>query len=275
MKLALRNLLHHPVFALTGILSLALGIGASTAIFTLTNQVLLRMVPVPEPQRLVSFHWKGQFIGGSTRGYEDSFSYPMYTDLRGYSNAFTGVAARYQVTVDVSNHGPTERATAELVSGNYFDVLRVTPALGRLLTPVEDRVKSGEPYVVLSYDYWRRRFGGDPFAVNRAINLNGHPLTVVGVAQSGFHGLSLMSPADLFIPLMMKTIATPTWDDMSRRNSIWLNVFARLRPGIDPQAAQSSLAGAYRAALEHDLTETSRDAQFSAQYVRNQLSLAD
>jgi predicted permease len=275
MRVALRNLWHNPAFALTAVLSLALGIGANTAIFTLTNQILLRVVPVRDPQRLVSFHWTGHFIGGSTRGYEDSFSYPMYADLRGSSDAFTGIAARYQDTVDVSDKGLAARATAELVSGNYFEVLGVTPAVGRLITPDEDRLKGGEPSVVLSYDYWQRRFGGDPFALNRAIDVNGHPMTIMGVAQRGFEGLSLMSPADLFVPLTMKTVVTPTWDDMNRRDSIWLHVFARLRPGTEPGAAQSAMASAYRAALERDLAANGRDAKFSERYVKNQLQLAD
>jgi predicted permease len=275
MKLALRNLLRNPAFTATAILSLALGIGANTAIFTLTNQILLRVIPVKEPQRLVAFHWAGTFIGGTTRGYEDSFSYPMYADLRGTSGAFTGIAARYQEPVDVSDKGPAERGNAELVSGNYFDVLGVTPALGRLLGPEDDKLKDGEPYAVLSYDYWQRRFGGDPSVLNRAIDVNGHPMTIVGVAQRGFQGLALMDPADLFVPLMMKKVVTPTWDDMSRRSSIWLHVFARLRPGIDPRAALNSLAGAYRAGLEHDLAENGRSANFSARYVRNKLQVLD
>lgn len=273
-RFALRNLLRNPAFAVTAVLSLALGIGANTAIFTLTNQILLRMVPVKEPQRLVAFHWTGQFIGGSSRGYEDSFSYPMYADLRDSSQPFTGIAARYEDTVDVSDKGPAERATAELVSGNYFGVLGVTAAIGRVLTAAEDRVKGGEPYVVLSYDFWQRRFGGDPSALNRAIDVNGHPMTIVGVAQRGFHGLSMMNPADLFVPLMMKTVVTPTWDHLNRRDSIWLHLLARLRPGVDPRAAQSAMAGAYRAALEHDLAANARDAKFSERYVQNQLRFA-
>jgi len=110
----------------------------------------------------------------------------------------------------VSYKGPAERATAELVSGNYFDVLGVTPALGRLLTSDEDRLKGGEPYVVLSYEYWQRRFGGDPSVLNGTIDLNGHTMTIVGVAQRRFQGLALMDPADLFVPIMMKKVATPT-----------------------------------------------------------------
>jgi len=275
MKLALRNLLRNPAFAATAILSLALGIGANSAIFTLTNQILLRVIPVKEPQRLVAFHWTGQFIGGSTRGYEDSFSYPMYADLRASSAAFTGIAARYQDSVDVSDKGPAQRATAELVSGNYFEVLGVTPAIGRLITPEEDKRQGGEPYVVLSYEYWQRRFGGDPSALDRAIDVNGHPMTVLGVAQRGFNGLALMSPADLFVPLTMKTVVTPTWDHMSRRDSIWLHLFARLGPGTDPRRAQTSLAVPYRAALEHDLAENGRSANFIARYLKNQLRLVE
>ncbi|MGO4884721.1 MAG: ABC transporter permease [Bryobacteraceae bacterium] len=271
----MRNLLRNPAFAATAILSLALGIGANTAIFTLTNQILLRLVPVKDPARLVAFHWTGQFIGGSTRGYEDSFSYPMYADLHGSSSAFTGIAAQFQDNVDVADKGPAERAAAELVSGNYFDVLGVQPAIGRTLTPDDDRLKGGEPYVMLSFDYWQRRFGGDPTALNRTIDVNGHPMTIVGVAQRGFQGLSLMSPADLFVPLAMKNVVTPTWDDMSRRDSIWLHLFARLRPGVQMQAAQHSLAGAYRAALEHDLATNGRSAEFSARYVKNQVRLAN
>jgi len=274
MKLAFRNLWRHPAFALTAVLSLALGIGANTAIFTLTNQILLRVIPVKDPQRLVAFHWTGQFIGGSTRGYEDSFSYPMFADLRDSSDALVRIAARYQDSVDVAVEGPAERASAELVSGNYFDVLGVTPALGRLLTPEEDKLKGGEPYVVLSYDYWQRRFGGDPSALNGAIDVNGHPMTVIGIAQRGFQGMSLMSPADLFVPLTMKTVVTPAWDDMNRRDSIWLHLFARLRPDTDSRAAQGALAGAYRAALERDLAANGRSAKFSQRYVKNQLRLA-
>jgi len=273
MKLALRSLLRNPAFAVTAILSLALGIGANTAIFTLTNQILLRMLPVKDPQQLVSFHWTGQFIGGSTRGYEDSFAYLMYADLRDAPGPWEGIAARYQDSVDVSDKGPASRATAELVSGNYFQVLGVTSAIGRVLTPDDDRVKGGEPYVVLSFDFWRRRFGADPSVLDRTIDLNGHPMTVVGVSQPGFQGLGHLSPADVFVPLLMKAVVTPTWDDMNRRDSIWLHLFARLKPGVDPRAAQSAMAAPYRVALDHDLITNPRDAKFRERYVKNRIKL--
>ena len=275
MKLALRNLLRNPAFAVTAVLSLALGIGANTAIFTLTNQILLRMIPVKEPQRLVALPLDRPVHRGKHARLRGLFFVPHVCRSGGSSGAFTGIAARYQDAVDVSDQGPAERATAELVSGNYFDVLGVTPALGRLLTPDEDKLKGGEPYVVLSYDYWQRPFGGDPSALHRAIDVNGHPMTVVGVAQRAFQGVSLMSPVDLFVPLMMKNVVTPTWDDMNRRDSIWLHVFARLRPGVDPCAAQSSMAGVYRAGWTAILAANGRDAKFAERYVQNQLRLVD
>ena len=273
LKFALRSLSQHPAFAATAVLSLALGIGANTAIFTLTNQVLLQVLPVREPQRLVSFTWTGQFIGGSTRGFEDSFSYPMYADLRNSSDAFTGIAAQFQSVVDVADKGPAQRATTELVSGNYFGVLGVAAAIGRTLTPADDQLAGGEPYVVLSYDYWQKRFGGDPSAWNRAIDVNGHPMTVVGIAERGFQGLEMLSPADVFVPLAMKTVVTPTWDDMHRRNSIWLKIFARLKPGVSYAAAASAMAVPFHAALEKDLAAVGHDRKFSERYVKNQLRL--
>src|SRR6185437_829513 len=200
IRYAFRAMRRNPIFTATAIVTLALGIGANTAIFTLTNQILLRVLPVKDPAQLALFEWRGQFIGGTSRGGNSAFAYPMYKDLRdGNPGVFTGIAARYHEGVDVSDRGPAQRAAAELVSGNYFQVLGVTPALGRMLAPGDDRIKNGEPYVVLSYNFWRRRFGDDPSALNRVIDVNGHPMTIVGVAERGFTGFELMSPADLFV----------------------------------------------------------------------------
>ncbi|MFN7992790.1 MAG: ABC transporter permease [Bryobacteraceae bacterium] len=272
-RFVVRNLMRRPAFLITAVSTLALGIGATTAIFTLTNQILLRLIPVKDPNRLVTFHWTGQFIGGSTRGYEDSFSYPMYKDLREGAKGVTAIAAQYQDYVDVSDKGPSQRATAELVSGNYFEVLGVTAAMGRLFTPEEDKLKGGEPYVVLSHDFWYSHYGADHSVLNHVIDVNGHPMTVIGVAQPGFQGLQTLSPADLFVPLMMKAEITPTWDDMERRDSIWLRLFARLQPGSDIRTVESPLGTAYRTGLENDLATNSRDRDFSAHYRQNHLRL--
>ena len=170
-----------------------------------------------------------------------TFSYPAFADLHGGNpGVFTGIAARYQDGVDVARHGPPVRAYAELVSGNYFDVLGVTAAIGRTLTPDDDRTPGTSPYVVLSYQYWSRRFGDDPSILNTTIYVNGQPMTVVGVAQRAFPGFALMTPADLFVPLSMKKVVTPTWGDRARRDSVWLLVFAGLSPGVTPGAAQAT-----------------------------------
>jgi len=276
LRYAVRTLLKKPGFVAIAVISLALGIGAITSIFSITDQMMLRALAAKDPTRLVLFNWNGRFIGGSTRGYLDSFSYHMYVDLRnGNPGVFTGIAARRQETVDIADHGPAQRATAELVSGNYFDVLGVTASIGRTLWPDDDKIKDAEPFVVVSYDYWQTHLGGDVSALNRVIDLNGHPMTIVGVAQRGFAGFEPMHPTDVFVPLMMKTAVTPSWDHMARRNSIWLKVFARLAPGVSAPTAKSAMAVVYGNALRNDLAAISRDADFSAKYLQNGLDFSD
>ncbi len=267
-----RSLSRNPAFVITAVLSLALGIGANTALFTITYQVLLRTLPVKDPQQIVSLEWRGQFIGGSARGFRNRFSYPAYKDLRdGNPGVFTGIAAEYQSEVDIAERGPAERGVAELVSGNYFQVLGVTPAIGRMFTPADDRVRDASPVIVLSYGYWQRHFAGDPSVLNRTIDVNGYPMTVAGVAQRGFAGFLPMDPSDIFVPLTMKSTVTPTWDDMARRDSIWLRVFGRLSPGVSSEQAASAMAIPYRRALENDLQSNGRPSGFRQRYLRNSL----
>jgi predicted permease len=273
LRYSVRSLRKSPLFAGTAILTLALGIGANTAMFTLTDQALLRALPVRNPSEIVMLGWKGPFIGGSMRGL-DTFSYPTYTELRdGNPGVLAGIAARWQDNVDIADHGPAERALAELVSGNYFDVLGVQPEIGRVLTSDDDRASDASPYCVLSYEYWSRRFGADPSILNRAIDINGRPMTVVGVAQHGFAGLALMTPSDVFVPMAMKKVVTPTWDDRTRRNSAWLKVFARLKPGVSRLKAQAAMAIPYRGALDRDLQTSKASAAFAQRYVAGSLNL--
>jgi len=276
LKFVFRSLGRSRSLIAAAILSLALGIGANTAIFTLADQILLRVLPVKDPQRLVHFNWAGQFIGGSSRGLYDSFSYRAYTDLRdGQPAAFAGIAARYQDTVDIADQGLAQRATAEVVSGNYFDVLGTTTILGRPLTPDDDKIEDNEPYVVFSYEYWQRRFGGQQSILNHSLDINGHPMTVIGVTPQGFSGFEPMNPTDVFIPLAMKTVVTPTWDDRERRNSIWLKIFARLNPGIDARAGQTAISTAYHTSLQKDLAANPRPERFAKRYLANTLQLTD
>ncbi|HEV2444296.1 MAG TPA: ABC transporter permease, partial [Candidatus Sulfopaludibacter sp.] len=155
----------------------------------------------------------------------------------------------------------------------YFQVLGVTAAIGRTLTPDDDRTPDAGPYIVLGYQYWERRFGADPSILNRAIDVNGRPMTVVGVAQRGFPGFALMTPSDLFVPLAMKKVVTPTWDDRVRRDSVWLKLFARLAPGVSIEKAKGAMALPYRRALENDLGFVHRSRAFSDAYLRGSLTM--
>lgn len=275
VRYAVHTLRKTPAFSFTIVLMLGLGIGANAAIFTLANQMLLRLLPVKDPQRLVLLNYEGQFIGGSCRPCKNTFSYPAYTELRQAApSAFAGIAARYQEPVDISVNGSAQRAEAELVSGNYFEVLGVGATIGRMLTPQDDRVKLAEPYVVLSYAYWQQRFAGNPAVLNRSVDVNGHPMTIVGVAPPGFFGFDEISPSDVFVPLMMKPVVTPTWDDMERRNSTWLRMFGRLKPGTSAIAAQAAIAVAFETVLRQDLDAVHRSEQFSERYINNRIVLA-
>ncbi len=174
IRFVLRSLSKNPLFVIVAVLSLSLGIGANSAIFSLLDQVLLRMLPVKEPQQLVMLDWDGAFAGRQMG--DHAFSYPMYVDFRDKNpHVFSGLLSQYPISLDVRSGTNAERARGELVSGNYFEVLGVGSAIGRTLTPDDDKVKGGEPYVVLSYGYWQRRFGGNPAVLNQAIEVNDHP----------------------------------------------------------------------------------------------------
>ncbi|MGB9152503.1 MAG: ABC transporter permease, partial [Alphaproteobacteria bacterium] len=227
LQFALRNLRRTPVFAAVAILSLALGIGTNTAIFSLLDQVLLRLLPVKNPQELVKLYSAPGPFSGSSRGAGDGISYPMYKDLRDRNQVFTGVLARWPLPLSFTAGDRTERISAELVSGNYFDVLGVGATLGRTFTPDDDRIPNGHPLVILSYGFWQRRFGGDPTVLNRTVRVNDHPMTVIGVAARGFEGLEVGRSLDILVPMMMKPEMTPTWNDLDNRGSIWLYAIAR------------------------------------------------
>jgi len=253
LKFALRQLRKSPGFALAAILTLALGIGANTAIFSLLDQALLRALPVRDPQQLVLLEatpadvWNGQtsINGGPVEAY---FSYPMYKDLRDRGAAFSGMIAMFQAQAGVMWRGQSSLVTAELVSGNYFDVLGVTPAAGRLLMQSDDVAKNGSPVAVLNFNYWRNHLGADPRVVGKTLAANGHPFEIVGVAAPGFDSAIWGSPADIYVPMTMKPILTPSWDELDDHQARWLNILARLKPGETRAQAQTAMAP-----LWHDL----------------------
>src|SRR5262245_23640840 len=185
LRYALRNLRKTPVFTTVAILSLALGIGANTAIFTLLDQVLLRTLPVKNPRELVMLHSASGPFSGSSHCTNTCISYPAYQELRDRNQVFSGILARWPLALSFTDGDRTERVRAELVSGNYFEVLGVEPAMGRTFTQDDDRTVNGHPVVMLSYEFWQRRFGGNPSVLNRSVHVNGHSMTVVGIAQRG------------------------------------------------------------------------------------------
>jgi putative ABC transport system permease protein len=254
IRFGLRTLRRSPIFTAVAVLSLALGIGANTSIFSLLSQVMFRLLPVAEPERLVVFHTEGQREGtSSSDNHEAVFSYPMYRDMRDRSQVLEGVIARSSTAVSLSSSGQTERARAELVSGNFFEVLGVRAALGRVFTPDDDRVPGGHPVIVLGYGYWKRRFGGDPALLNQKVNINGHPMVVIGIAPLGFHGVLGGDTPDLLVPIMMKRETTPGWDGFDDRQYRWLSIFARLKRGVSMRQAQAGMQELYRAASEEDI----------------------
>lgn len=275
LKFVLRSLGRSPLFVLVAVMSLALGIGANSTIFSLLDQVLLRSLPVKDPQRLVSMDWDGTFSGSARN--DHAFSYPMYVGFRDKTeNIFAGVLARYATPVDLGWRGAAERANAELVSGNYFDVLGVGTAIGRTLTANDDKLKAGEPYLVLSYGYWQKRFGGNPSVLNQTVDINNHPMMVVGVAQRGFRGTEVGSPTDVFVPMMMKAQVTPTWDDMNNRRSIWLNIMARLKPNVSRKQAETAMTVLYHQEQLEDLkANTEATANFRKKFLKNKFTLSE
>ena len=259
LRYAVRTLGRAPLFTAIAVLSLALGIGANTAIFSLVDQVLLRNLPVADPGRLVVLHVSDGFPG---RNHSDSsetvFSYPLYKDLRDRSSVFGGVIARSSAPVSLSTGGTTERAHLEMVSGNLFQVLGVAPALGRAISPSDDERPDASPVVMLSHGYWTRRFAADPGVVGRRILVNGHPMVVIGIVPASFRGLVVGYAPDLFAPIAMKREVTPTWDGLDDRRTSWLNVFARLKPGVAPEQAQARTRVLFSGLLGDMLAEAKR-----------------
>ncbi|MDQ3651289.1 MAG: ABC transporter permease, partial [Acidobacteriota bacterium] len=278
LRYGVRTLLKQPGFTSIAVVTLALGIGANTAIFSLLHQVLLRALPVRQPEQLVVLASPGPKQGrtsSDTRDGAESFSYPMYRDLRERNEVFSGLMARYSIPLNVAFQGQSEGASGEVVSGNYFNVLGVTPALGRMLLLEDDRTPGAHPVVVLSHTYWVRRFAADAQVLNQTMTINGHQMTVVGVARAGFTGVQLGETPEVFIPMMMKAQVTPGWDGLEDRRDYWLNVLGRLKPGVNREQAQARIAPLYRGLLDAELPLQQRMAADTQQRFINKKLLVE
>ncbi|MDQ3175213.1 MAG: ABC transporter permease [Acidobacteriota bacterium] len=224
-------------FTIVAILSLAIGIGATTTIFSLINALLLRPLPVAEPSRLVNVHSTSP-DGSSFH----SFSYPDYVDYRDQSGVFDGLAAYTINTYSLNTGGQSERIFGIVVSENFFTVMGVRPGLGRLFTAAEDRSASGEPVAVLSHGYWRRRFGGDPSIVGRTLLLNGHAYEIIGIAPPKFTGPRVAFAPDIYVPVWTQPLAFPRGAEwLKNRQAGSLEIVGRLKPDATVQSAQANL----------------------------------
>jgi predicted permease len=255
LRYAVRQLAKRPGLAAIVVLTLALGIGANAAMFSLFHQVLLRPLPVPDPERLVILSSPGPKRGSvSSIGIGDSdqvFSYPMLRDLEREQTVFTGIAAHRAFDASIAAEG-TQAVAGEgmVVNGAYFSVLQLTPALGRLIGP-QDEPKVGEGRVaVLSFDYWQNTTGGDRDVLGEILTVNGQPMTVIGVAPEGFSGASLGNRPQVYVPLTMCWLMEPYFPEGSEnRLSYWAYLFARLKPGVTMAQAESAMNGPYRAII--------------------------
>ncbi len=244
-SLGTRSLLRTPGFTAIAVISLALGIGANTAIFTLLNAVMLRPLPVQEPGKLVFFgdgSWVGSVDGMPNRSWR-LFSYPVYRSFAAKTSAFSGVTAVSSIQMGghlASNSSTPEHVQIDLISGNYFSLLGVPPVLGRTINEADDRTAGAGPVAVASYGWFQRHFGGNPAALGTTVRIQSHDYTIVGVAQPGFAGLAPSSPADMWIPLSMEKEISPGWNGLNDKDFQSLYLIGRLKPGVTIARATAS-----------------------------------
>ncbi len=267
LRFAFRTLRKSPLFTTVAVFSLALGIGANTAIFSLINQLILRLLPVSHPEELVLLTSRGQHYGSNTGS--NAISYPMYQDFRDKNQVFSGMFCRYGTTMSLSAEGHTELVSGELVSGNYFPVLGVGAALGRIFTASDDLYQGSHPLAVLSYSFWKTRFAGDRSVLGRRIMLNGYPFTIVGVSREGFDGVEPGTAPQVRIPMMMKREVTPgPWYSLNDRRGRFVQAFGRLKPGVTLEAAKAGLQPLFHQILRMEVQE--KEFAKATEYTRQQ-----
>jgi len=253
-RYSLRTLRKSPVFLIVAVLSLALGIGANTAIFTLLHQLVLQPLPVRHPEQLVMLAGRGEHYGGNNG--PDRLSYPMYRQIRDQNQVFSGMFCTHPTTVSATFQGRTELLGADFVSGNYFPVLGVGAAAGRVFTASDDLMQGGHPLAVLSYGYWRTRFAADPDIVGKQIVVNGQALTIIGVSEAGFNGVEPGRAPQIRIPITMSDFLPPS--DFKRLNNErfrWTEVFGRLKPGMTMEKAQAGLQPLFHQIITVEVTK--------------------
>jgi predicted permease len=271
LRYALRSLRKNPGFTAAAIFTLALGIGANTAIFSILDQIALRKLPVRDPDALVVLDGPGPYRGAShvNSSFSTPFSYPMYKDLRDEATTVSGMLARFPTGVTLGQGDSTRIANAEIVSGNYFDVLGLEPAAGRLFHASDDRTKLAHPVAVLGWAAFQRDFGGNPSVVGRTVLVNAQPMTVVGVAPKAFRSVQVGFVPDVYVPMAMKPAMTPGWDALDDRRTRWMDIVARLKPGVSSAQALTELDLIYRRIVDREVSEMTDMSASSAERIRS------
>ncbi len=264
LRPSMRSLLRSPGFSLTVLLTLAIGIGATTSIYSLLHQILVQPLPVHEPERLVNldapgFKW-GMISGGANFDSTDAlFTHEMFEDLQASQDVFAGIAAYTDGGLDFGFRDVTRAGSGSFVSGSFFEVLGLTPAAGRLLQPGDTAVPEASPIVVLAYEFWQREFGGQLRVVGETIIVNGQQLEVVGVAPRGFSGTGTGWKSDVFIPYTMRWALIPSVSRVAPRRDFWLAIFGRLQPGMSVERAEAGINSLYRSVLDDTVVPSLTD----------------
>jgi putative ABC transport system permease protein len=258
LRFSLRQIRRSPGFMVTAVLTLALGVGANTAIFSLLDQALLRSLPVRAPEQLVILSATGEAWEGHSSnngaGVEKSFSYPMYRDLRDRGTAFDGLIATSPAEVGIARNGVSNLMHAEIVSGNYFSVLGVSAAQGRLLAPTDDTAPGSNPVAVLSFNYWKTYLGAEAGVVGQTLSINGNPFQIVGVSAPGFQSAVWGQVPDVFVPMSMLDQVRPGQGQrLQNHKDRWMNIVGRLKTGETPEHAQVAMAPLWHALRAEEL----------------------
>ncbi len=254
-RFALRTLIKTPVITGIAILSLALGIGANTAMFSLLNEILLKKLPVDAADELVNLRDEGPKLGSNSNNQSGpssyAFSYPMMRDLEKLQGkVFASVGAHRYFGGNVSFRGQTTSSNGILVSGNFFTTYRVKPAIGRLIASTDDEKPGGHPVVVLGHGYWQRKLGGSNDVINGAMTINGQQMTIIGVVDKDFKGVTLGSVPDFYVPMAMREPLTPGWKGITERKNYWLYIAARRMPGMAIDQTQNAVNVHYRGIIQ-------------------------
>ena len=253
LRFAVRVLMKSPGFSAVVIFSLALGIGATTAVYSIVNAYLLRPMPVDHPERLLAIYVSVPNSGVNVEG----FSLPQWKDFRAQETGLSDIMGSTGLPLSMTDGEKPELIWGEIATGNYFSGLGVHPVMGRGFLPGEDEKPGEKPVCVLNYNFWQRRFHGDPEIAGKTIKLEGHAFTIVGVAPRGFIGTVLFNfVPDVWVPVAMQKTIAPNFDDINERGMRWMAVRGRLKPGVSPKQAEAALnVAATRLAREYPKTD--------------------